>query len=80
MIFGELTRADLKDITDLNLREKLIFAPMVVLVLWMGVYPKPFLDVFAASSGPIAARYHAARTAAAEPGPGVLRILAETRE
>ena len=71
VVFGELTREDLKSITDLNLREKLIFAPLVVLVLWMGIYPKSFLDVFAASSGPIAARYHAAKTAAESLPPGV---------
>jgi NADH-quinone oxidoreductase subunit M len=79
VIFGELTREDLKNITDLNLREKLIFAPLVVLVLWMGVYPKPFLDVFAASSGPIAARYHAAKSAASELPP-VLRTAAAKQE
>src|SRR5215831_5770970 len=43
VIFGELVKADLKDILDLNLREKVIFAPMIVVVLWMGVYPKSFL-------------------------------------
>lgn len=29
---------------DLNLREKLIFVPMVLLIVWMGVYPQPFIN------------------------------------
>jgi NADH-quinone oxidoreductase subunit M len=45
VIFGKLEKDDLKDIQDMNWREGLIFAPLVVVVLWMGVYPGPFLDV-----------------------------------
>jgi NADH-quinone oxidoreductase subunit M len=29
---------------DLGLREKLILAPLVVLIVFLGVYPKPALD------------------------------------
>ena len=49
VVFGELTKEDLKDILDLDRREIVIFAPLVILVIWMGVYPKPFLDVMDAS-------------------------------
>ena len=49
VIFGELTKDDLKDILDLDRREIVIFTPLVILVIWMGVYPKPFLDVMDAS-------------------------------
>ncbi|MBT7291589.1 MAG: hypothetical protein HN838_03580, partial [Rhodospirillaceae bacterium] len=45
VIFGELTKDNLKSITDLNMREIGFFAPLVVLALFMGIYPKPFLDV-----------------------------------
>ncbi|MCW5773911.1 MAG: NADH-quinone oxidoreductase subunit M, partial [Rhodospirillaceae bacterium] len=44
VIFGKLVHADLKGILDLNLREIAIFAPLIVLVIWMGVYPSSFLD------------------------------------
>ncbi|RME66840.1 MAG: NADH-quinone oxidoreductase subunit M, partial [Alphaproteobacteria bacterium] len=44
VVFGELVREDLKTILDLNRREVAIFAPMVAVVLWMGVYPSTFLD------------------------------------
>ena len=30
---------------DLDLREKIILIPMVVLVVFLGVYPKPALDI-----------------------------------
>lgn len=45
VVFGELTKDDLKGILDLSAREWLIFVPMIVLVFWMGVYPKPFLSM-----------------------------------
>jgi NADH-quinone oxidoreductase subunit M len=34
-----------KAITDLNGREKWVLAPLVVLILLLGFYPKPLLDV-----------------------------------
>ena len=43
VIFGTLTRDDLRNILDLGVREKLVFAPLLVLVLWMGLYPSSFL-------------------------------------
>ncbi len=44
IIFGNLTNPKLKDIKDLFPREILCFAPLLVLTIWMGVYPKPFLN------------------------------------
>jgi NADH-quinone oxidoreductase subunit M len=49
VIFGELTKADLKAMVDLSPREIAIFAPLVIMTLWMGIYPAPFFDVMAAS-------------------------------
>jgi NADH-quinone oxidoreductase subunit M len=43
--FGALTKPDLKKLTDLNAREIWIFAPLVILTIALGVYPKPVLDV-----------------------------------
>ncbi len=45
VIFGAFKKKNLIAINDLTLREKIIFAPLVILVIWMGVYPAPFLDV-----------------------------------
>jgi NADH-quinone oxidoreductase subunit M len=43
IIFGVITRADVRTMLDLHWREVAIFAPMIALVLWMGVYPGSFL-------------------------------------
>jgi NADH-quinone oxidoreductase subunit M len=43
VIFGTITRADLRAMLDLSPREKAVFAPLLVLVLWMGIYPSSFL-------------------------------------
>jgi len=29
---------------DLNLREVATFVPLIILAVWIGIYPKPFLD------------------------------------
>jgi NADH-quinone oxidoreductase subunit M len=50
VIFGKLTKEALSRISDLSPREIAIFAPLVVLVFWMGVYPAPFLKIMHASS------------------------------
>jgi NADH-quinone oxidoreductase subunit M len=49
VIFGELTKENLRSITDLSWREVGVFAPLVGLALFMGIYPKPILDVLHAS-------------------------------
>jgi len=49
VIFGELTKPDLMKMKDLNPREVAIFAPLIILVFWLGIWPEPFLDVFDAS-------------------------------
>ncbi|MEN2979164.1 NADH-quinone oxidoreductase subunit M [Tistrella bauzanensis] len=49
VVFGELVREDLKGILDMNRREVLAFAPLVVLTLWMGIYPETFLEPIRAS-------------------------------
>jgi NADH-quinone oxidoreductase subunit M len=43
IIFGVITRADVRAMFDLTPREILVFAPMIVVVIWMGVYPASFL-------------------------------------
>ena len=45
VVYGELTKDDVKAMPDLNPREIAIFGPLIFVVMWMGVYPLPFLDV-----------------------------------
>ena len=49
VVFGKLEKDDLKAMLDMTPREIFIFAPLVILVLWMGIYPMPFLDIMSAS-------------------------------
>jgi len=42
VIFGRITRDDLRSILDLSPREVAVFAPLVLLTLWMGIYPSSF--------------------------------------
>jgi len=48
-IFGALTKDDLKLIKDLRPNEIIAFAPLLLLVFLMGVYPSFFLDPMTAS-------------------------------
>jgi NADH-quinone oxidoreductase subunit M len=61
VIFGALTKESLKRITDLTPREVAVFAPLVVLVLWMGVYPSTFLDMMHVSVDNLVNRLEMAR-------------------
>jgi len=45
VVFGDLHKEDLMKMPDLSLREWVIFLPLIISVLWIGIYPKPFLDV-----------------------------------
>jgi NADH-quinone oxidoreductase subunit M len=44
VIFGPLVHPENQKLTDLNGREILILAPILALIVLMGVYPQPFLD------------------------------------
>ncbi|MEQ9638665.1 MAG: NADH-quinone oxidoreductase subunit M [Alphaproteobacteria bacterium] len=64
VIFGELTKDDLKNILDLDRREIAVFAPLVALAILMGVWPDPFLNVMHGSVEKLIGDYHAALDAA----------------
>jgi len=64
VIFGQLTKESLAAIRDINGREISIFAPLVVIVFIMGIYPEPFLDVMHVSVENLIERYESALAAA----------------
>ena len=64
VIFGQLTKENLQTILDLKPREIAVFAPLVLIVIVMGVYPAPFLDVMHASVEQIIEHYQGALAAA----------------
>ncbi len=61
VIFGALTKPDLKGMLDLSPREYAILAPIAAVVLWMGVAPNIFIDPVRAPVGRVLARLDAAR-------------------
>jgi NADH-quinone oxidoreductase subunit M len=63
VIFGRITRDDLRTILDLSPREWAVFAPLIVLTLWMGIYPSSFTSFFDASVGAMVQQHTAALTA-----------------
>jgi NADH-quinone oxidoreductase subunit M len=61
VIFGKLVHADLQTMPDLSFREKLIFAPLIVGTLWLGIQPQPVLNMLGPSVQNIVERYDVAR-------------------
>jgi NADH-quinone oxidoreductase subunit M len=60
IIFGELTKAPLKAILDMNRREVAVFLPLLLITLWMGIYPNSFLDPMAPAVDKLIGDYNAA--------------------
>jgi len=50
LIYNPLDKPSNSHLTDLNWREMALLAPLVFLILWMGVYPKPVLQRMEASA------------------------------
>jgi NADH-quinone oxidoreductase subunit M len=44
MFWGKVVHAENESLTDLNRREVLSLLPLIVMVFWIGLYPKFFLD------------------------------------
>ena len=41
--FGEVTKEENKNLPDVNKRELIALVPLVIITVWLGVYPKPVL-------------------------------------
>jgi NADH-quinone oxidoreductase subunit M len=66
VVLGRLEKPALANISDMSWREIAVFAPLIVLTLLFGFYPKPLLDVSTASVTALLNNYHAALNAAAK--------------
>jgi NADH-quinone oxidoreductase subunit M len=60
IIFGSITRDDLRSILDVTPREIAIFTPLIFLTFWMGIYPSSFTQFFDASVGAMVDQHTAA--------------------
>jgi NADH-quinone oxidoreductase subunit M len=63
VVFGALVKPSLASIKDLTFRESLTLMPLVALTLLFGFYPKPVLDMSAASVQQLVTNYSHAVTA-----------------
>lgn len=63
VVFGALAKPSLASMKDLTLRECVILFPMIALTILFGVYPKPVLDMSAASVQQLVNNYNTAVTA-----------------
>ena len=63
VIMGRLAAEHLRAILDLSPRELLVFAPLVAVTIWMGVWPGPFLDATEASVANLVERHMTAMRA-----------------
>ncbi|MFP4327190.1 MAG: NADH-quinone oxidoreductase subunit M, partial [Paracoccaceae bacterium] len=60
VVFGDLIKESLKSITDMDRREKAIFAPLVVMTLLLGVYPSLVTDIIGPSVEALIANHETA--------------------
>jgi len=55
-MFGTVDNPKNENLPDLNLREWATFTPLLILAVWIGLYPKPFLDRLETSVDHVMAR------------------------
>ncbi len=67
MLYGPVTKAENRVLSDLGGREILLALPIVALVVWIGVAPETFLSRTSGSVNAVLARVAAARVALAHP-------------
>jgi NADH-quinone oxidoreductase subunit M len=60
VMFGEIKNPALNALTDIDLRELVIFVPLIVGTIWLGVYPAAVLDLTEASVTALTGAYQSA--------------------
>jgi NADH-quinone oxidoreductase subunit M len=60
VIFGTITNPVLKAIDDLDWREVVVFAPLIIGTLWLGVYPTAVFEITESSVNAVVSTYQAA--------------------
>ena len=55
-MFGSVENPKNEKLRDLNLREIATFVPLIIMALWIGLYPRPFIDFLDTSVNRVVAR------------------------
>jgi NADH-quinone oxidoreductase subunit M len=50
VFYGKLTNPENEKLIDLSFREKVVLVPLVIMIFWIGVYPKPFFRILEPSA------------------------------
>jgi NADH-quinone oxidoreductase subunit M len=74
---GGPVRDDVKDFKDLKARELLAVAPLIVLIIGVGVYPKPVLDIINPAVRVTMAQVHVTDPVPAHPAAGFTTTAAQ---
>ena len=64
VVMGDWIKESLKSVTDMGTRERVIFAPLVVMTILLGVYPALVLDIIGPSVTALVTNYETALAAA----------------
>jgi NADH-quinone oxidoreductase subunit M len=60
VLFSRISKDEVRALLDLSPREYATFAPLILLTLWMGLYPSSFFSFFEVSVSALLARHEAA--------------------
>jgi len=71
VVYGEITQEANRHLKDLSGREIALLVPVLLLMLWIGVYPRTFLGPMAASTAQLLEQTRAQKTMLAEPCEGM---------
>jgi NADH-quinone oxidoreductase subunit M len=74
MFWGPLDKPENQGLPDLTRREGIALAPLVLLIFWIGLYPKPVLSRMEAAVGAMAYEY-TAKLKASDANPDVRHML-----
>ncbi|MDO6732529.1 NADH-quinone oxidoreductase subunit M [Marinovum sp. 2_MG-2023] len=66
VVMGGLIKESLRSITDMNSRERAIFAPLVVMTILLGVYPALVTDIIGPSVEALVSNYQTALAASSD--------------
>ena len=68
LIFNPLEKQENEKLIDLTPRELFVLVPLLVCILWIGIYPKPFLRRMEPAARQLIDQVQPARTSASGPG------------
>lgn len=67
VMYGEITHEENRHLSDLSRREIAVLVPLLLLMLWIGVYPKPFLRPIEVSTAHLLEQMRTKKTVVAQP-------------